>query len=58
MSVLSSLRTLVDLLFRRSRVEEEMEEEFRAHLRRRADDMEREGLSRAEAERQARVEFG
>lgn len=58
MSILSSLRTLLDFLFCRSRVEEEMEEEFRSHLRRRADDLEREGLSRAEAERQASVEFG
>ncbi|MGH9450145.1 MAG: permease prefix domain 1-containing protein, partial [Terriglobia bacterium] len=35
-----------------------MEEELRAHLRSRADDLERQGLSRAEAERQARIEFG
>jgi len=35
-----------------------MEEEFRAHINRRADDLERGGLARAEAERQARIEFG
>jgi putative ABC transport system permease protein len=58
MRVLSSLRTFLDYLLRRSRVEDEMEEEFRSHLRSRAEDLERQGLSRAEAERQARVEFG
>jgi len=35
-----------------------MEEELRSHLDTRADDLERQGLNRAEAERQARVEFG
>jgi putative ABC transport system permease protein len=58
MSVLSSIRTLLQFLFRRRRVEQEMEEELRSHLRRRADDLEREGLPRGEAERQARMEFG
>ncbi len=36
----------------------EIEEELRSHIEHRADDLERSGLSRAEAERQARVEFG
>lgn len=36
MSLLGSLRTLMDFLFRRSRVEREMEEELRSHLRSRA----------------------
>jgi hypothetical protein len=36
----------------------EMEEELRSHIQHRADDLERSGLSRAEAERRARVEFG
>jgi predicted permease len=35
-----------------------MEEELRSHLASRADDLERQGVSRAEAERQARLEFG
>jgi predicted permease len=35
-----------------------MEEELRAHIEHRADDLERAGLVRAEAERRARVEFG
>jgi predicted permease len=36
----------------------EMEEELRSHIQHRADDLERMGFSRAEAERRARVEFG
>jgi predicted permease len=58
MSMSSSIRTLLDFLLRRSRVEREMEEELRLHLRSRADDLERQGLPRAEAERQASMEFG
>ena len=58
MKVLSSLRTLLDVLLRRSQVEEEMEAELRSHLRNCAGDLERQGLSRAQAERQALVAFG
>ncbi|MGH9430178.1 MAG: ADOP family duplicated permease [Terriglobia bacterium] len=58
MKLLSSIRTVLAFLFRRPRIEREMEEELRSHLQSRADDLERQGLSRAEAERQARVEFG
>jgi putative ABC transport system permease protein len=54
----SSLRTILNFVFRRSQVEREMEEEFRLHIQNRADDLELQGLSRAEAERQARIEFG
>jgi predicted permease len=35
-----------------------MEEELRSHIQHRADDLELSGLTRAEAERRARVEFG
>ncbi|HEX5482515.1 MAG TPA: ABC transporter permease, partial [Terriglobia bacterium] len=55
---MSSLRTLLSFVFRRKRVEHEMEEELRSHIQDRADDLERQGLARAEAERQARIEFG
>ena len=34
-----------------------MEEELRSHIQHRADDLERSGLNRAEAERRARIEF-
>jgi putative ABC transport system permease protein len=57
-TLLPSIRTLLRFLFRRARVERETEEELRSHLRRCADDLERQGLSRSEAERQARIEFG
>jgi len=58
MKLLSSLRTFLAFVFHRSQAEREMEEELRAHLQNRADDLERQGLSRQEAERQARLEFG
>ena len=58
MSTWSLLRMVLGFLFRRPQVEREMEQELQAHLRKRADDLEGEGLSRAGAERQARIEFG
>jgi macrolide transport system ATP-binding/permease protein len=58
MSLLISLRSLASMLFQRSRIDAEMEEELRSHIQHRADDLERSGLTRAEAERRARVEFG
>ena len=36
----------------------DMEEELRSHIQHRADDLERSGIDRAEAERRARIEFG
>lgn len=45
-------------IFQRSRIHVEMEEELRSHIAHCADDLERSGLTRAEAERRARVEFG
>ncbi len=44
--------------FHRSEVNAEIDEELRSHIQHRADDLERSGLSRAEAERRARIEFG
>ena len=35
-----------------------MEEELRSHVQHRADDLERSGLNRGEADRRARLEFG
>src|SRR6266704_1647198 len=58
MSLASSLRSIASALFRRERVESDTDEELRAHVRNRADDLERSGLTRAEAERRARIEFG
>ncbi len=45
-------------LLGRDALEREMDEEFHSHISLRADDLERRGLSRAAAERAARVEFG
>jgi predicted permease len=58
MKLFSSIRTFLAFVFQRPRVEREMEEELRSHLQSRADDLERQGLSRTEAARQARLEFG
>jgi len=56
--LLAYLRALASSVFHRSHVEHDMDEELRAHIRIRADDLERSGLPRAEAERRARIEFG
>ena len=45
-------------ILRRSQIDKEMEEELRSHIQLRADDLERSGLPRPEAERRARTEFG
>ncbi|HET7214662.1 MAG TPA: ABC transporter permease [Terriglobia bacterium] len=45
-------------LFHRRRMESEMDEEFRSHLALRTADLERRGVPKVEAERQARIEFG
>ena len=58
MKLLDWLRFRIATLFQRSKMNAELEEEFRAHVQHRADDLERSGLSRAEAERRARIEFG
>ncbi|MGB9415426.1 MAG: ABC transporter permease, partial [Acidobacteriaceae bacterium] len=58
MKLLASLRFRIATLFQRSHWNTEMEEELRSHLQHRADDLERSGLARAEAERRARIEFG
>ncbi|MBV9885313.1 MAG: ABC transporter permease, partial [Acidobacteria bacterium] len=58
MSLYSNLRATVSAIFRRSRAEAQMEEELRAHIQNRAEDLERSGLSPAEAVRRAQLEFG
>ena len=58
MRLFSSIRTLLTFAFHGFRVEREMDEELGSHLQSRADDLERQGLSRAQAQRRARVEFG
>jgi predicted permease len=58
MKLLAYVRSVTARFFDRARIEEDLDEEVRAHLALRADDLERGGLSRADAERRARVEFG
>lgn len=58
MRIFASLRSVASALFHRSRMDKEMEEELRAHIQDRANDLERSGVTRAEAERRARIEFG
>ena len=58
MKLRAYLRSLAAKFLHRSEFEEEMEEELGSHIQHRADDLERSGLKRAEAERQARIEFG
>jgi putative ABC transport system permease protein len=58
MRFLAFLRSFAYAFFHRSRVEGEMDEELRSHIQSRADDLERSGMSRTEAERLARLEFG
>lgn len=45
-------------IFRRSTIENDLAQELQAHLAERADTLERSGLTRAQAERQANLEFG
>ena len=58
MKIFDTLRIRIAAIFQRSEVRAEMDEELRSHIHHRADDLERDGLARAEAERRARIEFG
>src|SRR5205823_7078016 len=58
MKFLAYFRCLAAKFFHRSQIESEMDEELRSHIQYRADDLVRSGLSRHEAERRARIEFG
>ena len=58
MSLTGWLNSAIKRAFRRNELAGEMEDELRAHIALRADDLERTGLSRERAERRARIEFG
>jgi predicted permease len=58
MRVLASLTSLAGVLFRRARMARDVDDELRSHVQHRADDLQRDGMGRADAERQARMEFG
>ena len=58
MRLLAWFRSVAAKFFSRSRAAVELEEELRSHIQLRGDDLQRSGLSSAEAERRARIEFG
>jgi predicted permease len=58
MKLAAYLRSLAAKFFRRAQTSDDMDEELRSHIQLRADDLARSGLSRGEAERRARIEFG
>ena len=58
MKLLAYFRSLAARLFHHAHIRDEMEEEIHFHIQNRADDLERSGLNRGEAERRARIEFG
>jgi len=58
MKLIDSLRFRIAGLFHRSGLNKDMDDELRAHIELQADDLERTGLTRTEAERRARIEFG
>ena len=58
MRLFDSIRFRMSALLRPSRMNAELEEELRSHIQHRADDIERSGMTRAAAERGARIEFG
>jgi len=57
-SPLAWLRSIAAKFLHPIQAADDLEEELRAHIQCRADDLERSGLPRAEAERRARIEFG
>jgi predicted permease len=56
--MLAWMRSAASRIFRREELADDMEEELRAHIALRADDLERAGWPRAAADRRARIEFG
>ena len=58
MKPLAYFRSLGTRFLRRHQIENEMEEELWSHIQLRAEHLQQSGMNRAEAERQARIEFG
>ena len=58
MTVFARLRSFAAAVVSRRRLEHDMDAELRFHMEARADDLIASGLSRTEAERRARAEFG
>lgn len=58
MRLLAWFHSVSAKIFHRAQIADEVEAERESHIAHRADDLERSGLSRAEAEQRARIEFG
>ena len=58
MKLFAYFRSLTARFWHRAQTETDLGEELRLHIQLRADDLERLGLPRAQAERRARTEFG
>ena len=58
MKLTAQLRSFCSAIFQRSTVENDLNAELSSHILHRADDLQRSGLTRREAERRARIEFG
>ena len=58
MKFLAWIHSLAAKFFHRAQLSDEMDQELHSHIQLRADDLERSGVPRAEAERRARIEFG
>jgi predicted permease len=58
MSITNWVRDLVARAFARTQLDGDLETELQSHIQYRADDLERSGVTRAEAQRRARIEFG
>jgi predicted permease len=56
--LIAYLQSLLSSFFHRSQSDRELDEELLSHIARKADDLERLGLARPEAERHARIAFG
>jgi len=56
--IITYLRSLFARFVRRAETDRELDQELASHIDMRADHLERIGLTRAEAERRARIEFG
>jgi len=58
MSLFAYFRSLSARFFRREEIEQDLTDELQSHIQLHAEKLERYGLTRAEAERRARIEFG
>lgn len=58
MKLLRSIASAASAVIRRRHIDREMDDELGSHIQHRADDLERAGIPRREAQRRARIEFG